>query len=177
MTTIGRAALASVLLVAACGDDEQPDPGEEAAVGVAAVVAERLNTAAGEVRVTCPRDLDVEVTPVFTCAVGVAGAEPVEVGLAVAADGTVELQRAVVPTEAAEQYLVGELAGPAEGDVEVDCGDAPLLVADVGDDLRCEVVRVADGAVRTVVVTVVALDGTVRYRVEAPGTVTGPSPP
>lgn len=177
MTIMGRTGLAGVLVFAACGDDEAPDPGQEAAAGVAAVVAERLDVEAQDVRVACPVGLDVEVTSTFTCSVAVPGADPVDLELSVAADGTVELQRAVVPTEAAEEYLVGELSGPAEGDVEVDCGEAPLLVADVDDDLRCEVVRVADGAVRSVVVTVLALDGTVRYRVEAPGSVAGPSPP
>jgi hypothetical protein len=82
-----------------------------------------------------------------------------------------------VPTEAAEAYLVAELSTVAEGPVQVDCGVAPWLVADVGDDLRCEVVRGSDGAVLPVVVTVLALDGTVRYRVEPAGTAAGPSGP
>ena len=152
-------------VLAACGDDAV-DPGAEAAAGVAAVVAERLDADAEAVAVTCPEDLDVEETPTFTCDVAVGDADAVEVPLSVAADGTVELQRAVVPTDAAEAYLATELAGPAEGEVRADCGDEPLLVADVGDDLTCEVVRSSDGAVRTVTVTVLGLDGTVRYRVE-----------
>jgi hypothetical protein len=175
-----RGSLAVVVLLtvalAACGDDEA-DPGAEAAAGVAGVVAERLGTDVADVVVTCPEELDIEATPSFTCSVSVADAEPVDVPLSVASDGTVELQRAVVPTDAAETYLEGELAGPAEGDVDADCGEAPLLVADVGDDLSCEVVRAADGATRTVTVTVLGLDGTVRYRVEPAGTVAGSSPP
>lgn len=167
--TASAVAVASVL--AGCGEDPV-DPGVEAAAGVAAVVAERLGADAGAVDVTCPEDLDVEASPSFSCSVAVAGARPVDLPLSVGADGAVELRRAVVPTDAAEAYLAQELAGPAEGEVRADCGEAPLLVADVGDELVCEVVRSADGAVRTVTVTVLALDGTVRYRVEA-----GPPPP
>jgi hypothetical protein len=172
----GSVALLTLAALAACGGDEV-DPGVEAAAGVAGVVAERLGTDAADVAVTCPEDLDVEATPTFTCSVAVGDAEPVDVPLSVEKDGTVELRRAVVPTEAAEAYLEAELAGPAEGEVDADCGRAPLLVADVGDDLACEVVRTADGAVRAVTVTVLGLDGTVRYRVEAAGTVAGSSPP
>ena len=163
-------ALAAAVLVLGCGEDEV-DPGAEAAEGVAAVVAERLDTAPDDVAVTCPEDVAVEPGAEFACRVVVADAEPVDLDLVVGADGTVELRRAVIPTAAAEAYLVGELAGPAEGPVTADCGATPLLVADVGDDLRCEVVRSSDGAVHTVTVTVLALDGTVRYRVEAAGAV------
>jgi hypothetical protein len=170
-----RAIAASVVAlgsVAACGDDA-PDPVTEAETGVAAVIADRLEAGAGDVVVSCPDELDIVAGAAFTCAVAVGGAASVDVPLAVAADGTIELRRAVVPTAAAESYLAAELAGAAEGPVEPDCGEAPLLVADVGEELRCEVVRTSDGAVRPVVVTVLALDGTVRYRVEPPATVPG----
>jgi hypothetical protein len=164
-----RALLVAAVVVgvaAGCGE-AKPDPAAEAASGVRSVLAERLDSDPDDVIVTCPEDLDVDPGVTFACAVGVAGAAPVDIDLAVAADGTVELRRAVVPTSAAEAYLVAELAGPAEGPVTADCGAAPLLVADVGDELRCEVVRSSDGAVRTVTVTVLGLDGTVRYQVEA----------
>jgi hypothetical protein len=162
-------ALAVVVAAAGCGATEaEPDPIGEAEAGIAAVLAERLDVAEDEILVACPADLEVEVGTAFACAVTIGAADPVDVDLAVEADGTVELQRAVIPTDAVETYLAAELAGPAEGPVEPDCGEPPLLVADVGDELRCEVVRTADGAVRPVVVTVLALDGTVRYRVEAP---------
>lgn len=154
------------VLLTACGEEEV-DPGAEAAAGVAAVLAERLDASPDEVVVTCPDDVSVEPGIDFVCAVAVAGADPVDIDLAVGDDGTVQLRRAVVPTEAAEAYLVAELTAPAEGPVTADCGSAPLLVADVGTDVRCEVVRSSDGAVRAVTVTVLALDGTVRYRVEA----------
>lgn len=159
------AAAAALVLAAGCGDDDA-DPVGEAADGVAAVVAERVGADAGDVDVACPEDTEVVAGAEFTCSVAVDGADAVDVPLGVDGTGTVELRRAVVPTEAAEAYLVGELTGPAEGPVTVDCGDEPLLVADVGDDLRCEVVRTADGAVRVVTLTVLGLDGTVRYRVE-----------
>ena len=169
----GAAALVVAVVLGGCGDDEPPDPGAEAADGVAAVLAERLDTTPEEIAVTCPDDVAVDPGGEFVCQVAVAGAEPVELDLVVGADGTVELRRAVIPTQAAEAYLADELAGPAEGPVTAECGSAPLLVADVGDDLRCEVVRSSDGAVHAVTVTVLALDGTVRYRVEAAGAVPG----
>ena len=164
--------LLAALAFAACGDEEV-DPGAEAAAGVADVLAERLDAPTDDVAVTCPDDVSVEPGVDFVCAVAVADADPIDIDLAVGADGTIQLRRAIVPTEAAEAYLIAELTAPAEGPVTADCGSAPLLVADVGDDLRCEVVRASDGAVRTVTVTVLALDGTVRYRVEAAGTVPG----
>lgn len=153
--------------VAGCGDDG-PDPIAEAEAGVASVIADRLEAKREDIVVTCPEELELEPGVDFVCAVGVGPAAPVDVALLVAEDGTVELTRAVIPTAAAEAYLAAELTGPAEGPVQPHCGDAPLLVADVGDELRCEVVRTTDGAVRPVVLTVLALDGTVRYRVEAP---------
>lgn len=166
------AAVGVLAALGACAEDG-PDAAEEAESALAAVVAERLDVGVPHVGVQCPEDLDVEAGTEFSCVVTVGDATPVDLALAVEADGTVELRRAVVPTQAAEEYLVAELAGPAESPVVADCGDAPLLVADIGDELRCEVVRTADGAVHPVVVTVLALDGTVRYRVEAPATVPG----
>ena len=165
-----------VVLLAACGDDDA-DPGAEAEDGVAGVVAERLDAEAADITVTCPEDLEVEPGLDFTCEVAVQDAEPVDLDLTVADDGTVELRRAVIPTEAAESYLSEQLAPTAEGPVGADCGDEPLLVADVGDELRCEVTRESDGAVRPVVVTVLSLDGSVRYRVEAPTTTTATTTP
>lgn len=176
-----RLATAAVVLAlaAACGDDS-PSPAEEAEAGIAAVVAERLasaGTTSGAVAATCPDDLDPSVGETFACEIVVGDSDPVVVELSVQGSGTVELRRAVIPTAAAEDYLVGELETPAEGPVSVDCGDAPLLVADVGDELRCEVARRSDGALRTVTVTVVATDGTVRYVVEAPtSTTSAPAP-
>ena len=57
------------------------------------------------VAVTCPEDLTLLAGTEFSCSVAVGDADPVDVDLAVAADGTVELQRAVVPVEAVEAYL------------------------------------------------------------------------
>lgn len=166
-------ALAGAGFMAACGEEaDVADPGAEAEAGVQAVLVERLDAEPEEIVVTCPDDLAVEPGTTFTCAVSVTEAEPVDVDLAVGADGVVELRRAVVPTGAAETYLEDELTGPAEGPVTVDCGDVPLLVADVGDELECDVTRSDDGSIRPVVVTVLTLDGTVRYRVEAAPTTT-----
>lgn len=160
---VGGLAVAAGL--AGCGDDG-PDAASEAAAGVAAVIAERVDVPVEDVEVVCPEDLEVAAGISFSCEVAVAGGEAVAIPLKVAADGTIELERAVIPTDAAEAYLTGQLTGPAEAPVATDCGDAALLVAAVGDELRCTAIRTSDGSTHAVVVTVVALDGTVRYRVE-----------
>jgi hypothetical protein len=164
---------------AGCGDDEATDPVAETEAGLRTVRAGRLATDAGDVAVRCPDDVEVVVGTAFTCSVAVAGAAPFDVDLGVADDGTVELRKAVIPTADAEAYLAEKLAGPAEGPVVPDCGDAPVLVAAVGDELRCQVVRTGDGATSTVVLTVLGLDGNVRYRVEpvVTTTTTVPAPP
>jgi hypothetical protein len=159
--------------VAACGDGG-PTATEEAEAGVAAAVAERLASvappsssgAAPQVVADCPDDVDVTAGVEFRCQVAVGDAEPVELALVVGEGGRVELRQAVIPTAAAEAYLADELAVAAEGPVTPDCGERPLLVVEVGDELRCEVVRDADGVEHSVVITVLAADGTVRYRVE-----------
>jgi hypothetical protein len=174
-------AAASALAVGACADEEA-DPGAEAATSLVAVLAERLDVDVDEIEVDCPEDLEVEPGLAFTCSVTVEGADPVDLPLVVGDGGEIEQQRAVIPTAAAEAYLDAELEVPAEGPVDSDCGEVVLLVADVGDELRCEVRRSLDGATLPVVVTVLSLDGSVRYRVEAPAagspavTVT-PAPP
>jgi len=176
----GRAAAAGaavLAVLAGCGEDGQTSA-EEAEAGIAAAVGDRLRGAGdGSVAVvaSCPEDLDIEEARTFRCEVTVEGGEPLAVDLAVDATGTVDLRQAVIPTDAAEDYLAGELATPAEGPVTVDCGDAPLLVADVGDEVTCDVVRDADGAARTVVVTVLTTDGTVRYEVRGATTTTAPA--
>jgi hypothetical protein len=170
------AALVPVLALGACGDDEA-DPTAEATAGIAAVVAGRVGVAPTQVAVACPEELVVEAGVEFTCAVTIAEADPIDLDFAVTIEGVVELQRAVVPTADAETYLAGQLAGPAEGAVQVDCGEAPLLVADIGDQLRCDAVR-PDGTPHTVVVEILTLDGTVRYQVEpANGATTTTAPP
>jgi hypothetical protein len=177
VTLAGVVVLAAL---AACGDDDPPpDPAAETEAGIRTVLAERLATDARDVAVRCPDDVEVVAGTAFTCSVAVAGAAPFDVDLGVADDGTVELRKAVIPTADAEAYLADKLAGPAEGPVVPDCGDAPVLVAAVGDELRCQVVRTGDGATSTVVLTVLGLDGNVRYRVEPVVTTTTalPAPP
>lgn len=165
VVAFGGAAVLSLGL-AACGDDG-PSAVEEAEAGIADVVARRLGAAAGHVVAACPDDAAVEPGVTLRCQVVVGGDAPVTLDLAVGDDGGVDLQHAVIPTAAAEAYLARELATAAEGPVSPDCGDTALLVAAVGDQLRCSVVRQSDGAVRSVVVTVLSNDGTVRYLVEA----------
>lgn len=165
LALVGAATLA--LGLAACGDDE-PSAVEQAEAGIADVVTERLgDDAPGDVVADCPDDAAVEPGATLRCEVVVGDDDPVTLELAVGDDGGVDLQHAVIPTAAAEAYLARELATAAEGPVTPDCGDTALLVADVGAELRCDVVRQSDGAARSVVVTVLSNDGTVRYVVEA----------
>ena len=114
---------------------------------------------------TCPDDADLAEGATLDCDVAVDGGEAQRVALEVGADGHATLTSAMIPTQAAEAYLVGELAGPAQSDVTVDCGDLALLIGAVGA-FTCEAVRASDGAAFDVTVEVGALDGTVRYRVE-----------
>jgi hypothetical protein len=181
----GRAALLAAVVavgaaLGACGDDGQ-DVATEAEAGVVAVLAERLDVPVSGIAVACPDDLDLEPGSAFSCDVGVTGdgtatyEAPIE--LAVADDGTIELQRAVIPAAAARDYLTAELEPTAEGPVSVDCGPDALLVRSVGESFDCTATRTADGVQFRVVVNVVAVDGTVDYRVERTTTTVGPTTP
>jgi hypothetical protein len=168
------AALAALL--GGCGE-EKPDVVTEAETGVAAVLDERLDLPTGTVSVACPDELELDPGVAFTCDMTVRGeVDSTEIDLAVRDDGTVELQRAVIPVDAAESFLTDELAPTAEGPVTVDCGAARIVVRSVGETFDCAATRTADGVVFLVVVEVTAVDGTVRYTVErttttAPATV------
>jgi hypothetical protein len=150
-------------LLAACGSADRVGETEDA---VAAVLAERLDHEIDAVEVTCPDDADLADGASLECEVAVDGEGPQALALEIGAEGNARLISAVIPTSAAEAYLVDELAGPAQSDVEVDCGDAPLLIGAVGDTFTCEAVRASDGAAFDVTVELTAVDGTVRYRVE-----------
>ena len=178
---MSRPHLASLVLVllavaSGCGDDQ--DVVGETETGIAAMLAERLDTPISNVAVTCPEDLDLEPGRTFSCGVRIDAGAPaqadVQVELAVADDGTIELQRAVIPTDAARDYLAQELAPTAEGPVDVDCGPDRLLVRSVGESFDCTATRTADGVQFRVVVDVVAVDGTVDYRVERTTTTAAP---
>lgn len=174
------AAVATVVVagvaLAACGDDG--DPTGEAEAGVAAVLAERLAVPISDLQVTCPEDLDLEPGATFGCEILVRGdAAGVTLDLAVADDGTIELQRAVIPADAAEEYLAAELAPTAEGPVSVDCGAQRLLVRSVGETFECTATRSADAVAFHVVVDVTAVDGSVHYRVERTTTTTAATTP
>ncbi|MDQ3293569.1 MAG: DUF4333 domain-containing protein [Actinomycetota bacterium] len=159
------------LVAVSCGEEE--DPVVEVEAGVAAVLAERLGSTVEAVTVDCPADAALEEGAELACAVSVAGDDAVDLRLVIGPAGSVELTRAVVPTDDAEAYLVGQLTRPAEGPVDVDCGEQTLVVRDVGETFPCEVRRQADGATFDVTVTVFSLDGQVRHRVE-PTTTTTP---
>lgn len=132
--------------------------------GLGELVAERLAVASTEVTVTCPPDIEVDAGAELVCDVAVGRRAGVAVPLVIGPDDEVTLGSAVVPAAAAADYLAGELAGPAEGPVEVACGTDPLLVVAVDATFACTATR-ADGDAFTVTVTVEALDGTVSYRV------------
>jgi Domain of unknown function (DUF4333) len=172
--------VAVVAALGACGDDGH-DVATEAEAGVAAVLAERLDVPIASIGVTCPEDLDPEPGDTFTCDVSVTddptAASAVAIELAVSDDGTIELQRAVIPTAAARDYLTQALGPTAEGPVSVDCGPQALLVRSVGESFDCTATRTADGVQFRVVVNVVAVDGTVDYRVERTTTTAAPTTP
>lgn len=160
-------AVLAALVLAACGGGET-EPVDAVESGLAAVVAERLDVAAATVVVVCPPGRDVDAGAELECSVAVGAGEAattVTVPLAIGSDGEVVLRSAVVPSAAAEAYLAGELAVAAEGPVEVACGTDALLVIPVDATFACAATR-ADGSAFTVTVTVEALDGAVRYKVE-----------
>ena len=178
MTRPRVAALVVVLLAVAsgCGDDQ--DVVGEAETGIAAMLADRLDTPVSSIAVTCPEDLVLEPGRSFSCGVRVDTGAPatadVQIELAVADDGTIGLQRAVIPADAARDYLAQELAPTAEGPVAVDCGPDRLLVRSVGESFECIATRAADGVQFRVIVDVIAVDGTVDYRVERTTTTAAP---
>jgi hypothetical protein len=141
------------------------DPDVEDAV--AGVVADQLGATAdpSEVDATCPGADDPQPGDEVRCRVTVGGGASLPVDFTVGDDGGLVLETAVLGREEVEAFLVAELAGPAEGDVEVDCGDEPVLAAPVDDVLLCGAVRSADGAGFDVVVRVRSVDGELAYEV------------
>jgi len=154
------AGLAGAALLGACSSEDRVGEAEE---GIAQVLAERLDGAT--VVVTCPEDADLEEGASLSCDVAIGDADPLEVPFEVGASGSVRLAASVLPTPAVEQHLRTELAGPAEGEVEVDCGDDPLLVRDIGGTFMCDVTRITDGVGFTVAVEVQSLDGSITFTV------------
>lgn len=163
----------------AAGCSSGPTAVDEAEAAIAALVAERVPVEESSVTASCPDDATFLAGTELACDVLVGDDDPVEVLFAFGpeAGAPAELRRAVIPTEAAEEHLAGQIQVSAEGPVEVDCGDQTLLVREVGGTFRCQVVRSSDGAVFDVSVTVLGLDGTVRHRVEPTTTTTTTLPP
>jgi hypothetical protein len=161
--------VAASVALAACGDGA--DRVAETETAIAGVLEERLTDAGleGEVAVTCPDDADLEAGSRLVCdvAVGAAGAQAV--AFDIGPEGELALAVSVIPAVAAEDHLAGELSAAAGDDVEVSCGDEPLLVGEVGDQFECEAVR-GDGATFTVAVELTGLDGAVRYDVATTST-------
>lgn len=168
-----RAVAAALLaLAAACSDDDRVGDAER---GIAEVLAERLDV--DDVTVSCPEDAALDAGTTVACDVVVGGAEPQPVPFAIGDGGAVSPAVAVIPTSAVEDYLATELAVAAEGAVEADCGDAPLVVHDVGETFACTVERTSDGAAFDVSVEVRSIDGSVTYTVAATTTTTPPTAP
>jgi hypothetical protein len=158
-------------LLAGCGSTDRVGATEEA---IASVLAHRLDETVESVVVTCPDDADLAEGAALECDVTVDGGGPQAIALEIGTEGNAQLVSAVIPTGAAEEYLVAELVGPAQSGVEVDCGAAPLLIGAVGETFTCEAVRASDGVVFDVAVELTSLDGSVRYRVETTTTTTLP---
>jgi hypothetical protein len=166
---VALVAVASVVALAACGDGDGRVADTE--VAIAGVLADRLADAdlQGEVVVACPDDADLDTGSRLVCDVAVGGASAQPVAFDVGPEGELALAASVIPTVAAEAYLAGELSTAAGDEVEVSCGDRPLLVGDVGDRFECDAVR-SDGAVFEVAVEITGLDGAVRYDVATTST-------
>lgn len=154
----------------ACGGEA--DRVGEAEDGIATALDERLGDDAAAVAVTCPDDAVLDAGATLACDVAVGDGDPQPVPFAIGDGGSVSPAVAVIPTAAVERYLATELATAAEAGVEADCGDAPLVVHDVGETFACTVVRSTDGARFDVTVEVRSLDGSVTYTVAATTTTT-----
>lgn len=168
LARLGLVGLLGAAGLAACSDE--PDRLEEAQDGIAAALADRLDEPVDDVVVTCPDDALLEDGSDLTCEVAVGDADPQPVPFTIAEGGSVRPASAVIPTPAIVAHLESELATPAEGAVEVDCGDAPLVVKDVDDTITCDVVRTADGVAFTVEVAIRSLDGSITYTVATTST-------
>ena len=178
----GRRRVPALLLLgavgglAACGDEEVDRVGE-AEAGIATALGERLGADVAGVTVACPDDASLEAGTSLACEVTVGDGTAQDVSFTIGEAGVVSPTEAVIPTAAVETYLAEELATPAESAVEVDCGEATLVVHDVGGTLTCTAVRSADGVAFDVIVEVRSLDGSVTYTVVATTTTTAPPPP
>jgi hypothetical protein len=158
----------------ACSDADRIGEAEE---GIASVLGERLGDDATAVAVTCPDDARLDPGATLECEVAIDDADPQAVAFAIGEEGSVSPAVAVIPTAAVERYLVAELAAAAEGEVTADCGDATLVVHDVGETFECTVVRASDAAEFDVTVEIRSLDGSVTYTVVATTTTTTTAPP
>lgn len=161
-----------LLLAAACGEADRVERAED---GIGAVIADRLGVDGGDVDVRCPADAALDPGATLTCEVEVVGADPQPVGFVVTGDGEIALGSAAVPTEAAEAFLVDTLATSAGVPVSVDCGEAPLIVREVGDTFSCTVTRSSDGSVFAATVRAVSVGGELEFQVVPGPTTTIPT--
>ena len=176
---MSRAPLAIVLglvvVLAACSSEDRVAEAEEV---LAAALGDRLGgDDAPRVAVTCPDDASLDAGSTLHCDVAVGEDAGQSVAFTIDDESGVELASAVIPTADLVAYLVAELTPPAEGPVEVDCGEDTVLVESVGGTVTCEVVRASDGSRFEVVVEVTAIDGTVTYEVQPSSTTTTTTAP
>ena len=168
-------ALGLAVVLGACSSEDRVAEAEEV---LAAALGERLSGAeARQVSVTCPDNASLDTGSTLHCDVAVGEDAGQSVAFTIDDESGVELASAVIPTADLEAYLVDELTPPAEGPVEVDCGDDTVLVESVGGTVTCEVVRASDGSRFEVVVEVTAVDGTVTYEVQPSSTTTTTTAP
>jgi hypothetical protein len=166
-------AAAGVGLLACGGETDRIGEAEQ---GIASALGERLGDDAGEVEVTCPDDAVLDPGATLGCEVAIGGGAPQPVPFAIGEAGAVRPAAAVIPTAAVERYLAAELATAAETDIQADCGEASLVVHDVGESFVCTVVRSSDAARFDVTVEVRSLDGSVAYTVAATTTTAATAP-
>lgn len=139
------------------GDDAVED-------AVEAVIAGRLDPDVSS-EIVCPGASRPDPGEAVTCRASVDGGASEPFTLTADESGALVFDTAVLDRAAVEAFLVGELEVPAEGPVEVDCGDVAVLAGEVGDVLLCDAVRVADGAAYDVVLQIRSTDGELDYEV------------
>ena len=146
----GRAALCAlvvpILLLAGCSGSVTVGGGPDMAELEEKLVEEQEkkspDLAVGEA--TCPEEVDVEETETFECTVEIEGVEaPYEVTLTKDPDGEsgefhFEAAKPIIDVSIVEDFIRSRLNEQSAG-AEVSCGDAAVLVTEVGATFDCTV--------------------------------------
>ena len=162
------AGLAAALALGACGGG----PSTLAAADVEAAVADAVGSglAVEVATVSCPDEVPIEIGRRTTCRVEVDGLGEMEaIVVQVDDQGTLEvaLGSALIDREEVATSLRSTLREELGRSFQVDCGDDPPALVEVGDTFPCRA-RDADSR-RSVDVTVEGADGAVSFEILRPG--------